>query len=177
MPLALTGDSIMNKRRLVIGLGILVVFVAWYLFRPELLFVDQTVSESFPAQTGGPVTGAPTVLAEGRFHSVAHESKGLATVYKLADGKRVLRLTDFATSNGPAVYVYLVAAKDAVDSAAVRQADTIDLGPLKGNIGDQNYELPADVDLTKFQAVSIWCRRFSVNFATAPLSVPGDSSR
>jgi hypothetical protein len=165
----------MNKRRLLIGIGITVAFVAWYFFRPELLFIDQTVSETFPDETGGPVTGAPTVLAEGRFHSVAHQSKGLATVYQFPDGKRVLRLTDFETSNGPAVYVYLVAAKDAVDSAAVRQADTIDLGPLKGNKGNQNYQLPADVDLAKFQAVSIWCRRFSVNFATAPLSAPGDS--
>ena len=85
----------MNKRTLVIAMGITVAFVAWYLFRPELLFIDQTVSETFPDETGGPVTGAPTVLAEGRFHSVAHQSKGLATVYQFPDGRRVLRLTDF----------------------------------------------------------------------------------
>jgi hypothetical protein len=88
----------------------------------------------------------------------------------LSDGKRLLRLTDFETSNGPAVYVYLLAAKDAQDSATVRNADTVDLGPLKGNKGDQNYEIPSDVDLEKYQAVTIWCQRFSVNFATAPLT-------
>jgi hypothetical protein len=41
---------------------------------------------------------------------------------------------------------------------------------LKGNIGDQNYELPANADLAKYRAVTIWCKRFSVNFGTAPLS-------
>jgi hypothetical protein len=109
------------------------------------------------------------MVAEGRFHSVAHESKGVATIYQFSDGRRVLRFTDFETSNGPAVYVYLVAAKDADDSATVRNADIVDLGVLKGNKGDQNYELPPDVDLAKYQAVTIWCRRFSVNFATASL--------
>ena len=46
----------------------------------------------------------------------------------------------------------------------------VELGKLKGNEGDQNYEIPADTDLAKYRAVTIWCRRFSVNFATAPLT-------
>ena len=78
-------------------------------------------------------------------------------------------LTDFETSNGPDVHVYLVAADDALDSAAVTRAGFVEVGPLKGNIGDQNYELPASVDLGRYRAVTIWCKRFSVNFATAPL--------
>jgi hypothetical protein len=65
--------------------------------------------------------------------------------------------------------VYLVAANDAADSATVTRAGFVELGPLKGNIGDQNYELPASVDLERYRAVTIWCKRFSVNFATAPL--------
>ena len=163
----------MNKRRLLIGAAIVAVTATWYFFRPELLFIDQTVSEAFPAGGRGPSDGAqPTVLATGRFHSVAHESRGVATIYQLSGGKRLLRLTDFETSNGPAVYVYLVAAKDAEDSATVRNADTIDLGPLKGNKGDQNYELPPHAEPARYQAVTIWCRRFSVNFATAPLIQP-----
>jgi hypothetical protein len=84
----------------------------------------------------------------------------------------VLRFTDFATSNGPDVHVYLVAAADARDSATVTEAEFIDLGSLKGNKGDQNYELAADVDLQKYRSVTIWCKRFSVNFATAPLTMP-----
>ena len=80
-----------------------------------------------------------------------------------------MRLTNFETSNGPDVHVYLVAAEDAKDDATVKYAGFIDVASLKGNIGDQNYDLPANADLTKYRAVTIWCKRFSVNFGTAPL--------
>jgi hypothetical protein len=101
---------------------------------------------------------------------VAHGSKGNASIYQLSDGKRILRFTSFETSNGPDVRVYLVAANDASDSETVKQAGFVEIGALKGNIGDQNYELASDLDLNKYRAVTIWCKRFSVNFATAPLS-------
>ena len=81
----------------------------------------------------------------------------------------MLRFTNFRTSNGPNVHVYLVAADDAKDNETVQRAGFIDLGPIKGNIGDQNYALASDVDLSKYRAVSIWCQRFSVNFGAAPL--------
>ncbi|MGH9531728.1 MAG: DM13 domain-containing protein, partial [Terriglobales bacterium] len=67
--------------------------------------------------------------------------------------------------------VYAVAASDAADSDAVKKAGFVDLGALKGNQGDQNYDLPKDLDLSKYQSVSVWCKRFGVNFATAPLTV------
>jgi hypothetical protein len=81
----------------------------------------------------------------------------------------VLRFTNFSTSNGPDVHIYMVAADDANDAATVLQAGFIDLGPIKGNVGDQNYALGSAVDLSKYRAVSVWCKRFSVNFGTAPL--------
>ena len=158
----------MSKRKVVIGIVILVVVAGWYAFRPERLFINQIVSEQFPTASA---TSAQTVtLASGQFHGVAHETKGSATVYQLPEGKKTLRLTNFETSNGPDVVVYLVAAADASDSDTVTRAGFLPLGSLKGNIGDQNYDLPADVDLTKYKAVTIWCRRFSVNFGTAPLA-------
>lgn len=101
--------------------------------------------------------------------SVAHESKGVTTVFQLPDGKRVLRLTEFTTSNGSELQLYLVAADDASDSDSVKKAGFVTLGALKGNQGDQNYELPAEIDLAKYRAATVWCRRFGVNFATAPL--------
>ena len=137
---------------------------AWYAFRPERLFINQTVNEQFPT-----ASAASNQLASGQFHSGAHETKGMAAVFQLADGKRTLRLTNFETSNGPDVRVYLVAAQDAKDNDTVTKAGFVDLGSLKGNIGDQNYDLPADTDLAKYRAVTIWCKRFSVNFGTAPL--------
>ena len=84
----------------------------------------------------------------------------------MGDGSRVLRFTGFSTSNGPDVHVYMVAADDAKDSASVLRAGFIDLGTIKGNMGDQNYTLSPDVDLSKYRAVSVWC---SVNFGAAPL--------
>ena len=75
----------------------------------------------------------------------------------MGDGTLVLRLTNFSTSNGPDVHVYMVAAEDAKDVATVQQAGFIDLGVLKGNIGDQNYKFSGNLDLAKYRAVSIWC--------------------
>jgi hypothetical protein len=111
-----------------------------------------------------------TVLARGEFHKAEKAGKGTATVYQLADGKRVLRLSNFETDNGPDLHVRLIAADDAKDTASVAKTDYVELGKLKGNKGAQNYELPAKVDLGKYRVVSIWCNRFSVNFAAAPLA-------
>jgi hypothetical protein len=155
-----------RNRKVLIPLGIVAIAAFWYAFRPELLFINRTVAEALPTSAGKVL---PAKLAEGMFHSVEHETAGDATVYRTPEGKQFLRLTNFHTSNGPDVVVYLVAAEDAADSAAVKAAEVVNLGSMKGNIGDQNYELPANVDLNKYRAVTIWCRRFGVNFATAPL--------
>ena len=154
-------------KKVALVLGVLVVVGgagAWYAFRPERLFINQRVNEQFPT-----ASAASNKLATGQFHSGAHETKGTATLFQLADGKKMLRLTDFATSNGPDVHVYLVAANDAKDNETVTKAGFVDIGSIKGNIGDQNYALPATTDLAKYRAVTIWCKRFSVNFGTAPL--------
>jgi len=158
----------MNKRQIVVGVGIVTAAIAWYAFRPELLFINKQVNDQFP--TGSSVASGPMSLAKGNFKSLAHETKGLATVYRLADGKQTLRLTQFETSNGPDVHVYLTAAEIEKGSDAVKAAGFIDLGSMKGNQGDQNYDIPADVDLSKYKSVSIWCARFGVNFGFAPLT-------
>ena len=110
------------------------------------------------------------VLEKGEFHKVEKAGSGTATIYQLADGKRVLRLTDFAVDNGPDLHVRLIAAKDAKNTTSVAKTDHVELGKLKGNQGSQNYDVPASVDLSKYRVVSIWCNRFSVNFAAAPLT-------
>jgi len=161
----------MTKRNIIIGVGIIALATAWYAFRPELLFVNKTVSEEFP---GGPAMASiekgAIAVTKGNFKGLAHETKGLASIYQLADGKRTLRLTEFATSNGPDVHVYLVAAEVEKGNDVVKEAGFIDLGSMKGNIGDQNYEIPVDADLNKYRTVSIWCARFGVNFGTAALA-------
>ena len=117
-----------------------------------------------PAQDKG-----SKVVAKGDFHNADKAGKGTATVYEVADGKRVLRLSNFQTDNGPDLHVRLIAADDAKDTDSVKKAEFVELAKLKGNKGNQNYDLPKDVDLSKYKVVSIWCNRFSVNFAAAPL--------
>jgi hypothetical protein len=110
-------------------------------------------------------------LETGTFHGKVHSTSGRVTIYQEADGKLILRLTNFKTSNGPDVHVVLIAAKDADDDANFLKSATqrVELGKLKGNEGDQNYEVPAGTDLTKFQTVSVYCERFNANFGAAPL--------
>jgi hypothetical protein len=113
---------------------------------------------------------AAKVLAKGEFHKADKAGSGTATIYQLDNGKRVLRLTNFSVDNGPDLHVRLIAAKDAKNTTSVAKTDHMELGKLKGNQGSQNYDVPANVDLSKYQVVSIWCNRFSVNFAAAPLT-------
>jgi Electron transfer DM13 len=155
----------MNKWKIAIGAIVIVLFVAWYAFRPERLFINQSVHEGMPAANAS----STQAIASGAFYGIAHPTEGTATIYRMGDGALMLRFTNFRTSNGPNVHVYLVAADDAKDSETVRHAGFIDLGSIKGNLGDQNYALGSDVDLSKYRAVSIWCQRFSVNFGAAPL--------
>jgi hypothetical protein len=152
--------------KVAIPVALVAAVAAWYAFRPERLVVNQQVSEALPTASGG---APPQSVESGRFYSILHPTAGTATIYQMGDGTRVLRFTSFSTSNGPDVHVYMVAADDAKDAASVEKAGFVDLGVIKGNIGDQNYTLASDLDLTKYRAVSIWCKRFSVNFGAAPL--------
>jgi len=115
--------------------------------------------------------GKAKTLETGTFHGKVHNTSGRATIYEEPDGKLILRLTTFKTSNGPDVHVILIAARDADDDANFLKANTerVELGSLKGNEGDQNYEIPNGTDLRKFQTVSIYCERFNANFGAAPL--------
>jgi hypothetical protein len=106
-------------------------------------------------------------LGTGRFESVAHAADGIATTIELANGGRVLTLTDFEVDNGPDLRVYLVAGPAGSEGEV---DDYIDLGGLKGNVGNQQYEIPDDADLGRYGTVVIWCRAFSVLFARAPLA-------
>jgi hypothetical protein len=152
--------------KVLIAVVVVAVLVGWYAFRPERLVVNRRVDEALPTTPGGLSAQA---VESGRFYSILHPTEGTATIFQLGDGTRILRLTSFRTSNGPDVHVYMVAADDAKDVATVQQAGFIDLGVIKGNIGDQNYKLDNDLDLAKYRAVSIWCKRFSVNFGAAAL--------
>ena len=112
------------------------------------------------------------IVATGTFHGAAHSTSGRATVYSGENGALALRLTNFKTSNGPNLHVLLIAASDAEDNEDFlkKGIERVDLGSLKGNEGDQNYDIPAGTDPEKYKAVSIFCERFNVNFGAAPLA-------
>jgi hypothetical protein len=125
--------------------------------------VDRT---STPGTTAAPV---PVVTDRGTFVSRAHPSSGTAIV--ITDGSQTfLRFEDFETDNGPDLFVYLVAGATADAGEGVFDDDFVDLGRLKGNIGAQNYEVPPDVDLSRYRTVVVWCRRFSTAFGAADLA-------
>ena len=118
--------------------------------------------------SGGDADGGVRVAYLGSFGPRSHPAEGTAVV--LTDGTQTfLRFDDdFATDNGPDLNVYLhTAAPDASVDDLV--GDFIDLGDLKGNLGAQNYVVPADVDLDRYSTVSVWCVRFRVVFGTAEL--------
>ncbi len=161
----------MRKRNLFLGCAAVLLAIAWYAFRPELLFINKTVNEEFPAGAAiAAIERGPMPITKGTFKGLAHETKGSASIYDLSAGKRTLRLTDFETSNGPDVHVYLTASEIDKGNDVLKQSGFVDLGSMKGNRGDQNYDIPESTDLSKFKNVTIWCARFGVNFGTAPLT-------
>jgi len=91
-----------------------------------------------------------------------HKAEGVVKVITLADGKTFLRLENLKATNGPDLYVYLSTGKDV--------SDIVNLGRLKGNIGNQNYEIPPGSNLSKYDTVLIWCKAFSTLFGSAKLS-------
>ena len=135
----------------------------WYLASP--LWIDREVSET--------LAGADRLeaLAAGRFADAdaAHKGSGTATLFRDPSGNRVVAFSDFQATNGPDLKVYLVEKADITSAQDVLDSNWVSLGVLKGNIGDQNYALPADLPFEPGSVV-IWCERFSVLFSAAPLS-------
>jgi len=123
----------------------------------------QTVAT--PATVALDTTNEVVAEYSGTFVGDAHATSGTAVVLGNGTDQRFLRFEEFETSNGPDLNVYLV------NSSTGDVSDFVDLGDLKGNIGSQNYEIPAGVDLDVYDQVSIWCVRFRVSFGNAPLEV------
>jgi hypothetical protein len=122
-----------------------------------------------PVVTEAPVPQIVT-LAEGGFVPLGRYSgEGTAVVLNDGSDQRFLRFENFSTDNGPDLRVYLTVSDADGDSGAFDD-DFVDLGVLKGNIGDQNYEIPPEVDLSVYDTVVVWCVRFSTPFTAADLA-------
>ncbi|MFE3996292.1 DM13 domain-containing protein [Streptomyces goshikiensis] len=162
-----------------LGTAVVVLGVGTYWFQPWKLWQDATVTEALPGASApaaaGPAGEAPRTVAEGSLISHEHTTSGTAKVIRLGDGSYTLRLENLDTSNGPDLRVWLTDAPVKEGVAGWRVFDDgkhVSLGKLKGNKGDQNYEIPAGLDVSEYTSVAIWCDRFDVSFGAAPLARP-----
>jgi hypothetical protein len=147
------------------GAALAAFVLVW--FQPQKLLIDERVNEALP---GPPAAGQhAATLSLAPFRSHQHATAGRARVIRLADGRRYVRFERFRTSNGPLLRVYLSAAPPG-GPAGTFDDRFVDLGALKGNIGDQNYALPTAARLTAYRSVVVWCKRFGVPFAAAGVS-------
>ena len=174
----------------VLALGLAVALAA---FQPWKLFTNTTVVEALPTAgvaapsgtrtpsgTGAP-SGAssttsrpagPRLVARGNLVAHEHRTSGVVALYALGDGSHVVRLEGLDTSDGPDLHVWLTDAPVRPGREGWFVFDDgryVDLGPLKGNRGDQNYVVPAATELAGLTSVSVWCARFHVSFGAAEL--------
>jgi hypothetical protein len=183
----------MNRTRWVVGAAasVAVLLVAFAVFRPDKLFIDQQVDEQLDddvaaaideriddaaadpvpndapddASTSVPAPQEPVVTAVGGFGSHNDYSvTGTAAVVTQPDGSRQLVLQELMSDNGPDLQLYLSPVTGGQVEGGVK------LGPLKGNVGTQSYDLPPEVDLGQVATVVIWCERFSRAFGSATLA-------
>ena len=117
----------------------------------------------------------PVKLKSGQFRDQDrfHKGSGAATIYRLADGSRLLRLEDFQVTNGPDLRVILTRAQDPEQAGEVTSPGHLELSKLKGNMGNQNYPIPDDADVSSFNSVVIFCKPFKVIFSVAALEDAG----
>jgi hypothetical protein len=185
-----------TRRWLQIGAVTVVAVVAFLLFRPDTLFTDveadESLDEAFATTTTTEATGAeqtttptdstsaavvepttssetspaPVLVSAGQFEGIDHTATGTVNVYQ-QDGRYALRFEDDTDiQNGPDLYVWLLPSSSYEGGSP---SEYVDLGTLTGTIGGQNYDLPADFDPELHRTVLIWCLRFAVPFAAAPL--------
>lgn len=175
------------------GVLLVVVVVGALVFQPWLLFIDEQVDEGEDASevvgtaSGGLAdTTVPEAsgsartrvqLASAGFIDAEHGTTGTATIFRRSDGTRFLRLTDLDTSNGPDLHVWITDQPSGGDCegcfdswGTYDDGDYVKLGALKGNRGNQSYEIPDDADLAGMRSVVIWCDRFNVAFGTAAIA-------
>lgn len=133
----------------------------WVLGSPLLIRTE--LSEAAPPVTAGDAGDAGTVVASGTFVGADefHFGMGTASLIEVEPGRHILRFEDFSVRNGPDLFVYLSPDPDGYAEGA------LELGALRASDGSFNYDVPAGVDVSGFRSAVVWCRAFSVLFATA----------
>jgi hypothetical protein len=169
----------------IVALPIIAAIAAIAVYYASPLFINATVDEPLPTavemmdkemmmdkeKAEMMEKQVPTAILSGSFVGAGdgiHNAEGIARVLAVNDGQsehRILRLENFRSTNGPDLYVYL-----SKDARGINDG-YVELARLKGNIGNQNYHIPDDVNLGEYSNVLIWCKQFSVLFGYADLAV------
>ena len=148
-----------------ISIFVIVIVAAGSIWAISPYFTNTSINEDLPILTSQQMDQEEMTKSSGIFVGVGdgvHDAQGNAMVLSIEDDTRYLRFEDFKSTNGPDLYVYLATDKEATDF--------VNLGRLKANMGNQNYEIPSEVDLSKYHNVLIWCQAFSVLFGSADLN-------
>ncbi|MCW2603451.1 MAG: secreted protein [Pseudonocardiales bacterium] len=156
-----------------------------YWFEPWRLLTNTRVDEAAPVAAvlllptaAAPVPQLPADVATstvppaprmGRFISYEHPTSGTASIVEVSPTERYIRIENLDTSDGPDLHVYLSPLEHTAGMHAFGE-DAVELGQLKGNLGNQNYLIPVDLDIANYRTVVIWCKRFAVAFGAAPLA-------
>ena len=150
------------KKKIILGVGgIIFLAIAYYLISP--LFIVKEANEQLPTMAAVQNSSENELqpILEGQLIASAHDVEGRVVVYEI-NGKKTLRFENLDTVNGPDLFIYL-----ATDNSA---EDYVDLGRIKATKGNVNYDIPANVDLEKYDTVLVWCRAFRVLFSYAELN-------
>ncbi|MEZ5244914.1 MAG: DM13 domain-containing protein [Acidimicrobiales bacterium] len=130
---------------------------------------EEPTVDTTPPTTEAPPPNGPALLGAGSFVGLAgHSGTGDAGIFENPDGSLVLRFENFDIQNGPDLEVYLVPGADQTSLAD----GAIHLGALKGNVGDQSYELAPGTELAAGPYTAlVWCEAFTVEFVGATISI------
>jgi hypothetical protein len=110
------------------------------------------------------------VIAQGSFYKVEVRGEGTAKLYRLPDGKRILRFENFQTGENTDLFVWLSEAPKPANSAQAVGTPHVEISNLKSTIGTQNYEIPASIPTEKIKSVVIWCQPVQIAYAAVALA-------
>ena len=145
-------------------LGSLFGAFMWWAFSP--LLIDTVADDKIVSSQTDRIIG----VGEFKDADRAHKGAGKAQLIEKSDGSFEIQLSEFEVTNGPDLVLYVSSASSIEKSTDVTDSTWTNLGKLKGNKGDQIYNLPLDAKVEDVKSVVVWCEAFSVLFSAAPLN-------
>lgn len=136
---------------------------------PREQSVDTPAKESSTIAEQSSATGK-----SGQFVDGEHPTSGTVNLVKKEDGYYLEFAGDFRSDSGPDLTVILHRSADVIGETsapahAIAEADYAFIGELQTTNGTQTYKIPENIEVSQYQSVAIWCRRFNATFGSAAL--------